>query len=268
MELSNGDAQVLVTTHSPYFIDVQHFDSIKMFRNVSGSASISKSSFSSVLENYNAAFTKALHNQDQARTKLAIQTQPKFNEIFFAEKVVLVEGISDLACIEAYLRLSGRKRDFQKSGATIVVCEGKSSLALMLLIVKTFGIPYHVIFDCDSGYEALFQKDQPKYQSARNEHIRDNDAILSLAGYNKLGKFPDAHIFEENLTGWHIDIEAVLEQEFSTESESCHQAGRNAVGNLSGSKKHPLYVAASIAAAWDAGRKFPVLEKVVDALLK
>lgn len=268
MELSNGDAQVLVTTHSPYFIDVQHFDSIKMFRNVSGSASISKSSFSSVLENYNAAFTKALHNQDQARTKLAIQTQPKFNEIFFAEKVVLVEGISDLACIEAYLRLSGRKRDFQKSGATIVVCEGKSSLALMLLIVKTFGIPYHVIFDCDSGYEALFQKDQPKYQSARNEHIRDNDAIFSLAGYNKLGKFPDAHIFEENLTGWHIDIEAVLEQEFSTESESCHQAGRNAVGNLSGSKKHPLYVAASIAAAWDAGRKFPVLEKVVDALLK
>lgn len=268
MELSKGDAQVLITTHSPYFVDVEHFDSINVFRNVSGSASISKSSFSSILDNYNAAFEKDLHNQDQARTKLAIQTQPKFNEIFFAEKVVLVEGISDLACIEAYLRLSGKKADFQKSGSTIVVCEGKSSLALMLLITKAFCIPYHVIFDCDSGYETKYQEDQPKYQTARNEHIRDNDAILSLAGYSKLGKFPDTHIFQDDLTGWHFDIETMLKEEFGSESERCHQAGRNAVGNLRGSQKHPLYVAASIAAAWDAGRKFPVLEKVVDTLLK
>ena len=185
MELSKGDAQVLITTHSPYFVEVEHFDGIKMFRNVSGSVSVSKSSFSNILSDYNTAFDKALHNEDQARTKLAIQTQPKFNEIFFAEKVVLVEGISDLACLEAYLRLSGKKSDFQKSGASIVVCEGKSSLALMLLIAKSFSIPCHVIFDCDSGYEEKFRENPDKYQGARNEHIRDNDAILELAGHGK-----------------------------------------------------------------------------------
>lgn len=267
MELSKGDAQVLITTHSPYFVEVGHFDGIKMFRNVSGSVSVSKSSFTNILSNYNTAFDKVLHNEDQARTKLAIQTQPKFNEIFFAEKVVLVEGISDLACLEAYLRLSGKKSDFQKSGASIVVCEGKSSLALMLLIAKSFSIPYHVIFDCDSGYEAKFLENPEKYQSPRNEHIRDNDAILELAGHGKLGKFPDEHVFKDNLTAWHIDIESTLDQEFGSGFEDFHQAGRNAVGNLRGSKKHPLYVAASMASAWEAGRKFPVLEKVVTALL-
>jgi len=267
MELSAGDAQVLITTHSPYFVDVEHFDGIKMFRNVSGSVSISKSSFLSILNDYNAAFDKVLHNEDQARTKLAIQIQPKFNEIFFAEKVILVEGISDLACLEAYLRLSGKRSKFQKSGASIVVCEGKSSLALMLLIAKSFSIPFHVIFDCDSGYEAKYQENTEKYRQACNEHIRDNDAILELAGHAKLGQFPGGHIFKGNLTAWHIDIENMLEQEFGASSVGFHQAGRNAVGNLRNSKKHPLYVSASMSSAWDSGRKFPVLEKVVNALL-
>lgn len=128
MELAAGDSQVLLTTHSPYFIDVEYFDGIKVFRNTSGVATVSSSSFSEVLDNYNAAFKKPLQNEDQARTKLAIQTQPKFNEVFFAERVVVVEGVSDLACIEAYMRLSGKRSEFQKSGATIVVCEGKARL--------------------------------------------------------------------------------------------------------------------------------------------
>lgn len=257
VELSKGDAQVLITTHSPYFVDIDHFDGVKMFRNVSGSVSITNSSFSSILDSYNTAFDKVLRNEDQARTKLAIQTQPKFNEIFFAEKVVLVEGISDLACLEAYLRLSGRKSDFQKSGASIVACEGKSSLSLMLLIAKDFKIPYHVVFDCDSNCR----------EQDKTEHLRDNDAIMSLAGHSKLASFPDQHVLEDNLTAWRVDIESTLEEEFGAESEAFHQAGRNAVGNLKNSKKQPIYVSASIAAAWDAGRRFPVLEKVVNALL-
>ena len=211
---------------------------------------------------------KALRNEDQARTKLAIQIQPKFNEIFFAEKVVLVEGVSDLACLEAYLRLSGMKSDFQKSGTAFIVCEGKSSLALMLLIANSFKIPCHVIFDCDAGIEILYQNDNKKYQSQRNEHIRDNDAILSLAGHSRLAGLPDEHIFEDNLTGWHVDVEATLEQEFGTDSEAFHQAGRNAVGNLKSAKKHPLYVAAAMDCAWKAGKRFPTLERVLGSILR
>ena len=258
MELSEGDAQLFVTTHSPYFIDVEHYDGIKVFRNRGGIAKSSKSSFSTILNGYNAAFGRPLRNEDQARTKLAIQTQPKFNEVFFSDKVVLVEGICDLSCFETYLRLSGKKADFQKSGTSIVVCEGKSSLALMVLIANDYDIPYHVVFDCDSNCN-------PQYQA---EHIRDNDAILRLAGHAALGGFPAQHILQPNLSAWLDTIDQVLENEYGADSVVFNQAGSDAVGNLRNSKKNPLHVAAAMKAAWDAGRRFPVFEQVVDTILR
>lgn len=258
MELSEGDAQVFITTHSPYFIDVDFYEGIKMFRYASGKATISKSSFNSILHKYNTAFDKKLNDEDQVRTKLAIQTQPKFNEIFFADKIVLIEGISDEACLETYLRLSGRRKEFQKSGAALLVCEGKSSLAIMLLIARDFKIPYYVVLDCDAHCEEKHKAD----------HIRDNDAIFALADYAKLGKLPDSHIFEAALTGWHHDIEQVIEEEFGLETTKFNQAGRDAVGNLKSSKKNPLYIAAAMKCAWDDGRKFSVLDKVIDGILK
>ncbi|MBT3140433.1 ATP-dependent endonuclease [Ruegeria litorea] len=268
MELAGGDAQVLLTTHSPYFIDVEYFDGIKVFRNSAGAATITSSSFSEVLDSYNAAFViQPLRNEDQARTKLAIQTQPKFNEIFFAERVVVVEGISDLACIEAYMRLSGKRSDFQKSGATIVVCEGKSSLALMILIMKSFKIPYHAIFDCDSEYDEKFKENPGRFREPYNEHIRDNNAILELSGHETIDGFPIDHIFLPNLTGWRFNIEKTLEAEFGEDMEACLQAGRDAVGNLRNSQKHPLYIAAAMSAAWGNGKTFPVLQNVVDRIL-
>ncbi len=267
MELAAGDSQVLLTTHSLYFVDVEYFDGIKVFRNVFGKATVSSSSFSEVIVNYNAAFKKPLQNEDQARTKLAIQTQPKFNEIFFAERVVVVEGVSDLACIEAYMRLSGKKSEFQKSGATIVVCEGKSSLALMILIMKSFKIPYHAIFDCDSEYDEKFASNPDKFREPYNEHIRDNDAILELSGHKKIEGFPADHIFLSNVTGWRFNIERTLEVEFGEDLEACLQSGRDAVGNLRNSRKHPLFIAASMSSAWKKGKTFPVLQKLVERVL-
>eukprot|EP01013_Petalomonas_cantuscygni_P039170 TRINITY_DN7050_c0_g2_i1.p1 TRINITY_DN7050_c0_g2~~TRINITY_DN7050_c0_g2_i1.p1 ORF type:complete len:621 (-),score=-8.23 TRINITY_DN7050_c0_g2_i1:1279-3141(-) len=258
MELSSGDAQVFITTHSPYFIDVDYYSGIKMFRNTSGKVSISKSSFQTILTGYNAVFARPLRNEDQARTKLAIQTQPKFNEVFFAEKVVLVEGISDEACFETFLRLSGRKSEFQKSGAALIVCEGKSSLATMYLIAKDFRIPTHVVFDCDFGCQEQYEAD----------HIRDNDAILKLAGSPAIGSLPTEHIFNANLSAWQRDIEQVLEDEYGADSIAFNQAGCDAVGQLRNSKKNPLYIAAAMKAAWDAGRRFPVIDMVVTEVLK
>ena len=258
MELSSGDAQIFITTHSPYFVDVDHYEGIKMFRNFGGQATISSSTFKTILTGYNTAFERPLRDEDQVRTKLAIQTQPKFNEIFFADKVVLVEGISDEACFETFLRLSGKKPEFQKSGAALVVCEGKGSLAIMLLIAKDFGIPFHVVFDCDSNCDAKY----------KNEHIRDNDAILTLSGAVALGEFPSSHMLKAGVSAWHHEIEQVLEDEYAGDSEKFNQAGRDAVGNLKSSKKNPLYIAAAMKAAWDGGRRFPVIDQVVTEILK
>ena len=258
MSLSKGDAQVFITTHSPYFIDVEHYDGIKMFRNISGNAVTSRSTFASIQKRYNEAFDKPLQNEDQARTKLAIQTQPKFNEVFFADKVILVEGISDLACLETYLRLSGRKSEFQKSGAAIIACEGKSSLALMMLIVKDFQIPYHVIFDCDADCD----------EKKRNDHIRDNDAIFATAGQEKLQALPDKDCLHPNVTAWMNNIEHILELEYGDDATTFKEAGYNAVGHLKSPQKNPIFISAAMKKAWDEGRRFKVFDTVISQILK
>jgi hypothetical protein len=256
-DLSKGDAQVLVTTHSPYFIDVDHYEGIKMFRSHLGETRITKSSFSSVLASYNAAFGKPLNDEDQVRTKLAIQTQPKFNEVFFADKVVLVEGVSDQVCLETFLRLSGKSMNFKKAGASIIVCEGKSSLALMLLMVRDFEIPFHAVFDCDAGKDERYQY----------EHRRDNNSIFSLLDLPEVDGFLDSHLFRHNVTAWRDDIEAALEEEFGDQVERYRQIGRNAVGNLRGSTKNPLYIAAAMSAAWRDGVRFEMLDHVISNAL-
>lgn len=257
LELSQGNAQVLITTHSPYFIDVDFFDGIKVVRNASGEATVFTAKWHAVLDGYNDAFTRPIVNENQARTKLAIQTQPKFNEIFFADKVVLIEGISDLACFETYLRLSSRKPDFQKSGTAFVVCEGKSSLALMLLIAKSFSIPFHVVFDCDANCQA-----EHAYK-----HLSDNNAVMILAGHDPIEGFPDEPLFHQNLTAWVNNIEDVLNSEFGPEREPFEQAGQNAVGNIRNARKQPMYIAAAMSAAWEAGKRFPHLSRVIDNIL-
>ena len=257
MELTAGQAQVFVTTHSPYFIEVEHYNGIKMFRNTAAGVSITSSDFSKILVEYNAAFKKKLTDEDQARAKLAIQLQPKFNELFFAERLVFVEGISDQACIEAYLRVSGRKPEFQKSGACIIVCEGKSSLALLLMIAKSFAIPHHVIFDLDANCAPVHQA----------EHVRDNDAIFTLIGMPAMGAMPTSHIFTGAVTAWLNQIEDVFESQLGPHIDAVRQAGRDAVGNISNAKKHPIYLSAATREAWAKGEVFPTFKSVVDQIL-
>jgi len=127
----------------------------------------------------------------------------------------------------------------------------------MLLIVKDFNIPFHVVFDCDSACE---EKDKAL-------HIHDNNAVFQIAGLPNNQNFPTTHIFDDKVTAWLTDIEDVLENEFGDAADEIKQCGRDAVGNLKSSKKHPLYVATVVEDAWIRGKKFPTLEQVVNTIL-
>ncbi|WP_415404134.1 hypothetical protein [Tateyamaria sp. SN3-11] len=128
----------------------------------------------------------------------------------------------------------------------------------MLLIAQEFNIPYHVIFDGDAASDA-------KYHAA---HIRDNDAIFALAGHPALGAMPTAHVLKPNLSLWFDTIEGVLDDDYGADTAVFNQAGCDAVGHLKSSKKNPIYIAAAMKAAWDAGRRFPVLDGVIADVLK
>ena len=150
-QLSNKDAQILLTSHSPYFVDIKSINGLKKVHKVGRHSKVHVGNLENLTEKYNESFDVVEHKIDAVSAKLCLQLQPRANEIFLSEFVVLVEGISDRTYLECCMELSGEMQKFQKLGGNIIEAGGKCSLVLLLLLVLQYNIPYYVIFDCDGN---------------------------------------------------------------------------------------------------------------------
>jgi len=72
----------------------------------------------------------------------------ELSEGYFADKVVLVEGIEDKAAIQAIDQHS--KKIFDSKGIVVIPVIGKNNLDRPSLIFQDLGIPVYLIFDTDS----------------------------------------------------------------------------------------------------------------------
>ncbi len=122
-QLSSDNAQVLVTTHSPYFISGRGFESVRMTTRAGGSGPskvthITHDQISKVL-------AKALKKKPAPASAVmaAVEQimQPSQNEMFFSQVPILVEGVEDVAFIATYMKMTGRWSDFRKLGCHFVV---------------------------------------------------------------------------------------------------------------------------------------------------
>lgn len=105
-----GKTQVLYTTHSPYFVGVERFDSIRLIRKVGDKSTapleskIFQAPLATVMEKVNTAHGHEEYSIDRFKAALKNIMDPSVNEGFFAQRVVLVEGAEDKAIVEAALR--------------------------------------------------------------------------------------------------------------------------------------------------------------------
>jgi putative ATP-dependent endonuclease of OLD family len=149
--------QVIFSTHSPYFVDIQHFDEVRMVRKVESEddgpmeTSIGHATLDAVAATLSDAVTgdAAKFTAASLRPRLANVMTPEVNEGFFADVVVLVEGPSDRAVLLACAAQEGC--DFDATGISVVPVEGKSNLDRPLLVFRSLGIPCYVVFDGDKN---------------------------------------------------------------------------------------------------------------------
>lgn len=73
----------------------------------------------------------------------------ELSEGFFADKIVLVEGIEDKAVIQA-IDLSLNEETFDNKGIVVIPVLGKNNLDRPALIFMELEIPVYIIFDTDS----------------------------------------------------------------------------------------------------------------------
>lgn len=127
-ELANW--QVMITTHSPIFIDVSkpHTTIIRVEKNENSATKI----FSTEKANFS--------DDERERLQMIRNCHPTINEFFFANKVVLVEGDTEQATLT----------QVKREDVTILNCRGKANIPMFEKILNHFGMSYIAIHDLDS----------------------------------------------------------------------------------------------------------------------
>lgn len=126
--------QVIYTTHSPHFVSIPEYEELLLVRRSQDGTNVTKSSLSPT---------------PVRREKLRKELDPERGEMFFASRLLLVEGDTEKLALPVYAERLGL--DLDRAGATIVEVGGKRNLPEFIKIAASFGIPTAVVYDEDSS---------------------------------------------------------------------------------------------------------------------
>lgn len=207
--LADGNAQVIVSTHSPYFVSGRYFESVRMVRRDVGKkrSNVSAVALDELAEKLSGILDKKVLKPDAQMAKLHQAMQPHLNEMFFAPNLIFVEGIEDMAFINSWMMLSGRWEDYRRYGCHIVAANGKSYITEPLVIADMMGIPAFVVFDSDGN---------KTNENERKKHEKDNTAILRALGSNGNTPFPLDTVWEKRYVQWPHNLGSTLRAEVDT----------------------------------------------------
>ncbi|MBK9373811.1 MAG: AAA family ATPase [Holophagales bacterium] len=150
-----SNTQILFTTHSPYFVSLEHFENVRLVRKDARDAfGLTCTSLSShTVEEFRVAWADICGRDPQDVTvgsllaRLLRTMTDSVSEGFFADVVVLVEGIGDVGVLTAVAE--EKKAEWVAQGVTVLAVDGKENLAAPILIFRALGIPTYFIFDGD-----------------------------------------------------------------------------------------------------------------------
>ncbi|REJ76313.1 MAG: DUF2813 domain-containing protein [Acidobacteria bacterium] len=157
--------QVIYTTHSPHFVAIPEYDEVILVRKDQEGTSLRRSD---------------LDNNDVRREKLIKEFDPERNEMFFATRLLLVEGDTEKLAFPEYANRLGF--DVDRAGATIVEVGGKRNLVEFAKIASSFKIPTGIVYDKDSSE---FKDDR----ESENEYNAKLDSFKTADGVNEVWRF-------------------------------------------------------------------------------
>ncbi|MGK2939673.1 MAG: ATP-dependent nuclease [Solirubrobacteraceae bacterium] len=176
---SARSVQVAYTTHSPHFVRPAVFEHLRVFRRgPDGATEGVAADTSEVAKTLSGVGITA--EIDAAARKTLSST---LAEAIFARGVVLCEGTSDAALVDAAARLSG---GLDRDGIAVVASWGKTVIPLAFSILQQLDIPTFVVFDGDAGLAerlALKEKLTESDRAAQLESVKaKNRQLLTLSG--------------------------------------------------------------------------------------
>lgn len=151
-ELAESGTQIFITTHSPNFLSVGHFDEICLVRKSGEHGTYIRKGipqkFVTDLQIRKGIATTPADLMEHFRSIYDFTGDTrKANEAFFAKKTILVEGQSEGLILPYFFELA--EYDFIGKGISIVRCGDKGQLDAFYRLYSEFGIPCYIIFDGD-----------------------------------------------------------------------------------------------------------------------
>ena len=192
---NSGNWQVMVTTHSPIFIDFSRDNTtiVKVEKNADGAIQ-----GTTVFR----PETAELDADDKKNLKLLNLCDPYVSEFFFGGKVIVVEGDTEYTAFN-YIKES---KPVEYKNVHIIRARGKATIISLVKILNHFGSSYSVLHDSDRP-EVVTKKGKKMANPAWGNNPNILDAVNAKpAGTNTrlLASLPN---FEEAYLGAATEIE-------------------------------------------------------------
>lgn len=226
--------QVFFTTHSPYFVNIDNFQSVRRIVKVAvpKGPMETKVRRTTLREVGNRVLT-ALEMENDA-TEASSWARMKSimgirgSEGFFADRVILVEGAEDEAVVGAFAEY--KKVSLDAAGICIIPAEGKTKLPSLLALYQCLGIDVYLIFDADG--------DQKSDEKAKTNY---NKALLSMIGESSEAR-PTTKILQTGAV-WTTNFLDEIQQSFGKdkwEAAFCESCEEFALSSDQAKKKHAV----------------------------
>lgn len=225
--LSKHD-QVLITTHSPIFINEDIFGQLHVVRNQCGKTDIHSVSLEMFSKQMSELHNLSTINYQSSLASLSTLLSLNVSEVFFSKLVILVEGHEDIGYLKGAIDSYGYEEDFLRYGYNIVPTMGKNELIPVIELCKAFKIPYFAIFDADSEH-------QTKSKELKENTEKNNQTLFSQLGIIDSSPFPKETILSESCCIWPDNIRASIKSESPKFEEILTEANQL----FGGSNKRP-----------------------------
>jgi predicted ATP-dependent endonuclease of OLD family len=207
-EISEGNDQVVYTTHDSLFISVDYFDQIRLFRKSTDENPITiphELSVNKIISHYRNIYGIEI-DELSIRHRFHHLIDETKNEGFFAKKIVLIEGETEKYSLPNYFRSKGF--DIDTNRISLINAGSVDTISYLLLLFNEFRIPCYVIFDGDKPNNPLEDLTGDHRKDAINKSNR-NKEILKMLGHEStedLFFFPGTSI-NSNYSIWEQDFE-------------------------------------------------------------
>lgn len=252
--------QVICVTHSPLFVNLPRFNEVRILRR-----SLVEEQSELVLSHLTLGeCSKALASFVGSQAPLSDESfaaklhifDADMSEGFFANKVVLVEGVSDRAILEAAYLQKGRSP--VEEGIAIICCEGKKKLDKPAYIFHRLQIPTFVLMDND---KSSIKTDQEASEIRYNRLIQ----MICDVPVEEITDWPTT--CTRRFSAWDGNLESYLKDQASEK----YNNARNQVMSyydVTGEDcvKSPMVASSLLTHLLNDGVFFPEIDQVIAAI--